>query len=54
MIKCRIRLGFAPGIAGLKLTGLFASSCDAVSEVLELYPLAQRVSVVVLTPRSAS
>lgn len=48
MIKCRIRLGFGPGIAGVKLTGLFASTCDAVSEALELYPSACRVSVIVL------
>ncbi len=54
MIKCRIRLGFAPGIAGIKLTGLFASTCDAVTEALAMYPLAQRISVIVLTPRSAS
>ncbi len=46
MIKCRIRLGFAPGIAGLKLTGLFASTCDAVTEALDLYPDARRISVI--------
>ena len=48
MIRCRIRLSFAPGIASLKLTGLFASTCDAVVEALTLYPAAVRVSVITM------
>lgn len=48
MIKCRIRLAFGPGIASLKLTGLFATTCDAVNEALAMFPAAQRVSVIAL------
>lgn len=48
MIKCRIRLAFAPGIAGVKLTGLFDTTCDAVAEALAMFPTAERVSVVAL------
>ena len=48
MIKCRIRVGFGAGLAGLKITGLFACTFDAANQALALYPAAQRVSVVVL------
>lgn len=48
MIRCRIRLGFGPGIPGLKLTGLFATTCDAVNEALAMFPGAQRISVIAL------
>lgn len=37
LLKCRIRLGCGLGIAGLKLTGLFASTCDAVNEALAMF-----------------
>jgi hypothetical protein len=45
MIRCTIRIGFGPGIAGIRLTGLYAHTCDAVCEALSLYPGARRVSV---------
>lgn len=48
MIKCRIRLGFGPGIAGVKLTGLFTTTCDAVAEALAMFPDAVRVSVIAI------
>lgn len=48
VIRCRIRLGFSHGIVGLKLTGHFSSTCAAVNEALDMFPTAQRVSVVAL------
>ena len=48
MIKCRIRIGFGPGLANLKITGLFACTIDAANQALTLYPAAARVSVIVL------
>ncbi len=44
MIRCQVRLGFGPGIAGLRIDGIFKSTCDAVMEAMELYPHARRIS----------
>ena len=48
MIRCRITLKFGPSCPGIKLTGLFASTCDAVVEALTVYPAAVRVSVITM------
>lgn len=45
MVRCVVSIGFGPGIAGIRLTGIYAHTCEAVCEALSLYPGAKRVSV---------